>query len=673
MRLLELTVENFGVFRGRQQFNLEPLRERGGAERHLTIFSGHNGAGKSTLFQALGLALHGPVALGDRVSRQEYSDFLLSRVHRYSDEGHVVVGDGAGVELSFWYMHAGRRLRVRVERCWKRSARSVTECLNVLKDGQELDIDPAEYQNWLSGMIPPGLAALCFFDAERLDALADPEQHSALLGEILRRLLGLDLVERLQSDLRYYVRRQGEGRDVDQLRESLLEQQAVLESIDGQLSEIRATVETVDAERADWEAELARQERFLAAEGGRYASRRPMLKDRLDGVEEDLTVVTERLQELCAGLLPFALARKLCQALDRRLIEETEIGHIRAANQLWQEGIDGLEGVLQGDELWEDAGVPPERRQDLVERLTSRLRQQVVRCEANERRLVHHLAEPEREQLRGWIAKARHAVPEQVEALGRRLDKLQAEREEIKENLSRAPDDEVLAPIHREIMRLEEAIGDLEERRVSLIEEKGALEFQREEQQRRFDQLAQQLRDAQSDERELVLAERSQVALKAYEDALTRQRLGMLEEKLVTGFNAICRKEHLVTAVRISPDDFGVELQSSDGQGLKLDDLSTGERQLYALALLRALREVSGRQLPLAVDTPLARLDEKHRERFLREYVAEVSDQVVLFATEAELDSDLVAGAESFLARIYSLDYDSEQQRTVVQRSEYGP
>lgn len=143
-----------------------------------------------------------------------------------------------------------------------------------------------------------------------------------------------------------------------------------------------------------------------------------------------------------------------------------------------------------------------------------------------------------------------------------------------------------------------------------------------------------------------------------------------LEEKLVAAFNTICHKEHLLAAVCINPDDFSVQLQGADGHVLGLGDFSAGERQLYAMALLWALRQVSGRQLPLAVDTPLARLDEIHRQRLMHDYVPAVSDQVLLFATDVELDSELLAQAEPYLARVYRLNYDPQQGQTAVTYTE---
>ncbi|MBC8253642.1 MAG: DNA sulfur modification protein DndD [Ardenticatenia bacterium] len=666
MELLNLTVHNLGVFRGRQDFNLTPVRQTDGSYRHLTVVSGHNGAGKTTLFQALALALHGSLALGDRVSRQAYNDFLLSRLHRHSEAGTPVVSDEGSVALSFQYVQSGCPLRIQVERFWQRNGHNVQETLTVLRDGQRLDVDPVDYQIWLSDFVPPGLTPLCFFDAERLEALANPEQHNGLLGETLRRLLGLDLVERLQTDLAYYTRRRGGGQKVDRLQKEVLRHQDALDALNVELTQLHAEAEALAADQDNLEAELVRQERRLLAEGGSYADRRPVLQERLLAVQKEIETTANQLRELSAGLLPFALAPELCQTLSQRLVQEADMRRHQAADQLWQEQVARLEAVLQGEELWHDVEVPLYDRTTLAQRLVRMLRERETLYKVHEQPVLHHLAEPEQEQLQGWIAQALRALPQQVQALGQRMQALRSERRRIEEDLSRAPDDEILAPIHAKIMHLETDLSDLRRQQKALNEQTGALRFQRDEQARQLQRMADQLAAAQANERQLELAERSKLVLKVYQDALTRQQLGTLEEGLVAAFNAICRKEHLLIGAFIEPNDFHVQLHGTNGHILGLGDFSAGERQLYAMALLWALRQVSGRQLPLAMDTPLARLDEIHRWRLMHDYVPAVSAQVLLFATDAELDPGLLAQAKPYLARVYHLDYDSRDEATVV-------
>jgi len=666
MRLLNLTIHNWGVFRDLHDFNLEPVLQPDGTYRHLTVISGHNGTGKSTLFQALMLALHGSLALGDRVSRQAYDDFLLSRLHRYSTDDATNVSETGGVTLSFRYVHSGRPLCIQVKRNWRRNGRSVLETLAVSQDGKPPDVDPADYQAWLNDLVPPGTVSLCFFDAEQLDTLTNPGQHDRLLSQTLGRLLGLDLVERLQADLEYYTLRRGGGQKTERLHAEISQHQATLGALEAQLTQLQAAAEALDTVRTDLEADLLQQEHRLAAEGGAYAARRPVLQKRLAEIQQEIEKMSEELRELGAGLMPFALVPELCQALSQRLNREVESQRWQIAAEFWQERANNIESVLQGDDLWQGLDVPLDARQALSRRIVHRLREPGAFYVTDRESLIHRLAQPEHEQLQKWIAQALHAVPEQVQVLGQRLRELRAERSRIEIDLQRAPDDELLAPIHAEIMRLEAALAEVRQQRRSLDEQIGALRFQHDEQARQRQRAAEQLATIQANERQLALAEQSKLVLRAYQDALTRQRLAALEKALVAAFNAICRKERLLAAVHINPDDFRVLLQGADGHVLSLDDLSVGERQLYALSLLWALRQVSGRKLPLVVDTPLARLDEVHREHLMHDYIPAVSDQVVLFVTGTELDSGLLAQVKPYLARAYRLDYDPQGEETVV-------
>jgi DNA sulfur modification protein DndD len=59
-------------------------------------------------------------------------------------------------------------------------------------------------------------------------------------------------------------------------------------------------------------------------------------------------------------------------------------------------------------------------------------------------------------------------------------------------------------------------------------------------------------------------------------------------------------------------------------------------------------------------------LDEVHRYRLMHDYVPAVSEQVVLLSTEAELNDEFLTQAEPYLARIYRLDYDPQQENTTV-------
>jgi DNA sulfur modification protein DndD len=91
MILEQLTVHNFGLYRGRQVFDLTPAR-RGNRSLPIVLFGGINGGGKTTLFDAIQFALYGPRARCSRRASLSYEDFLRQSIHHSVSER-----EGAGV------------------------------------------------------------------------------------------------------------------------------------------------------------------------------------------------------------------------------------------------------------------------------------------------------------------------------------------------------------------------------------------------------------------------------------------------------------------------------------------------------------------------------------------------------------------------------------------------
>jgi DNA sulfur modification protein DndD len=120
--------------------------------------------------------------------------------------------------------------------------------------------------------------------------------------------------------------------------------------------------------------------------------------------------------------------------------------------------------------------------------------------------------------------------------------------------------------------------------------------------------------------------------------------------------------------VTIDSNTFTLSLHDSDGKLLPKHRLSAGEKQLLAIALLWGLARVSGRQLPIAIDTPLGRLDSSHRTNLIERYFPAASEQVILLSTDTEIAEGEVANLrdQGAITREYLLEHDPNQQRTQV-------
>lgn len=98
--------------------------------------------------------------------------------------------------------------------------------------------------------------------------------------------------------------------------------------------------------------------------------------------------------------------------------------------------------------------------------------------------------------------------------------------------------------------------------------------------------------------------------------------------------------------------------------------LSAGMKQLAATALLWALKEASGREVPLIVDTPLGRIDRAHQENLLTRYYPTVGRQVIVLPTDSELDEGKYRVLAPHVFREYHLINDETGMRTQFESRE---
>jgi DNA sulfur modification protein DndD len=156
--------------------------------------------------------------------------------------------------------------------------------------------------------------------------------------------------------------------------------------------------------------------------------------------------------------------------------------------------------------------------------------------------------------------------------------------------------------------------------------------------------------------------------LAIFKQKLKLHKLNHLEDLVTKHFLYLLRKPDFVHRVQIDTDTFRLALYDHGGELLPKHRLSAGEKQILAISLLWGLANASGRQLPVAIDTPLGRLDSEHRNHLVDRYFPQASHQVILLSTDTEIRAEEVerlrqAGA---ISREYILEYDPKQRQTAV-------
>ena len=158
--------------------------------------------------------------------------------------------------------------------------------------------------------------------------------------------------------------------------------------------------------------------------------------------------------------------------------------------------------------------------------------------------------------------------------------------------------------------------------------------------------------------------------LQLFKDKLTLKKLNKLEVEVTECFRYLLHKSDLVHRVAIDTHNFTLFLYDNQGQLVPKNRISAGEKQLLAISFLWGLARVSGRRLPVAIDTPLGRLDSSHRQNLVERYFPAASHQVILLSTDTEIGKLEVENLRSLEAIQYEylLKYDSQKNHTNVKK-----
>lgn len=651
MIISELVLHNVGTFAGRHAINLAPPSQA----RPIILVGGLNGAGKTTILESIQLALYGPLWHSSTRRAGSYDSYLRSLIHR-----GVPASEGAAIELTFTAHQEGTEHEYWIRRSWKKTGSGVREILLVSVDGRHNQSLTSTWNEHVETFLPRGIAGLFFFDGEQIEALADLERSRQVLASALAALLGLDIVGRLSTDLAV-IRRRHRGEQVpDQLRDSIAERE--------QLVTAHREAEQAAAETAvvrQTELEHARKvfseatEAYRAA-GGELLDQRESAEAAAATVRAAREQCEESIRQELAGITPLLLLPGMLGDLAAQVRRETEARR---------------EKVLVEALASRDQTVLEKLTDAQVAAATIAAVEEYLKSDRDQRRKsagTEDLAGlPDHLEVEGLVSAALPAARDRLASATTRLGELKFDLDQAERVLAAIPDPEALAPLQRRREESREALRKAETADAVAAEllaaatadhEKAAAAYDHE-----LDRAAHITLAAADDQRLLEHVDRVRATLEQLRIEATRRHLERIAQLVLEALGQLLRKQNLITDVHIDPATHVVELTGADGRELPAGDLSAGERQLLAVALLWGLARASGQPLPVVIDTPLGRLDLSHRKHLLERYFPQASHQVILLSTDTEIDEDGYDRIAPRVGRSYYLEFDPQTNATSVE------
>ncbi|MGR5520880.1 DNA sulfur modification protein DndD [Vibrio sp. PNB22_4_2] len=655
MLITKLTLNNFRVFRGVHEIDLRPAPARlgkngliEGTERPIILFGGLNGAGKTSILTAVRLALFGRQSFNRFSSNDEYLEALAELIHKGVGLGGVQ--DHASVELEFKYSQNGEENTYKVIRSWKRGKK---DNLSLEKDGKQIrELNYDQCQGFLNELIPTGIADLFFFDGEKIADLAEDESGTVLKTAV-RRLLGLDVIAKLKSDLAIYLKKQGAGALSQSLKEEMeaLEKQRI--SHERKSEKLRGEADIVAAQIELASHDILNQENKLSQTGGAWAKTREQEQLKVDELLKEKVELEKQIRMEMETSLPFALAPKAMQLLLTQIKQEQQI----KKKQNFGNELDAFLETLRTKYPSFDTEMAQAAISDSFKAHVG---------EFDTAQLLLDISDRQSATIDYQVSSQASDSFARFDAARVRLQVVEEEIDNASNNIARAPEQEQVQQLFADVRKLDKKKEKL------IIEFHDLLEQAKRELRlaletaRQIQKLHDKHKDQSSKDQSIGNAQNAILLLEKFGEQLTKARVKQLENEFVQSYKKLARKEDLQLTAAINPSSFDVELLDEHGIKINRKAMSAGEKQIYAISILEALGRTSGRKLPIIIDTPLGRLDSHHRDKLVENYFPTASHQVVILSTDTEIDRNYTSLIQDDIARTYEICFDGTTKSSTL-------
>lgn len=659
MIFTELILENFGPYAGKNTINLRP--EIDGIFRPIILFGGMNGGGKTTLMDAIRLALYGQRSQCSTRNNLSYGEFLTQSVNY-----QTAAGDCARVELAFEHLVNDQWKQLRVVRTWTKNPKDGKDILGIIEEEWPDTALANTWDEYIEMLLPLGISNLFLFDGEQVKELAEQDAAPQAVVEAIKSLLGLELAEQLAIDLDILInRKRKEVASLNRLT-NLEEVEAKIEGYERELLESKKKLNVLQEQLAA--AQLKHQEtaEIFHLEGGKIAAERTQLSQKIEFLTTAAEQRREEMRHLISAVLPLNAIVSLLNQAKIQTEKELEFKRAKIACEVLQKRDKKLLSHLSEISLTLE-------QIDAI-KLFLEQENQVLNSEIDSGNVPWLNAG--QEDLKKLEDLLQHQMPLQIELADKQLEKLEqleAEIELVERELAVAASPEEYQKLDGALKEAQNKLVNCQSAYESGIRRHDEIKKTIEKLKKELEKYGEQAIEQQNSEHAVEAIAKVQQTLTLFRERLTLKKLNKLEREVSECFRYLLHKSDLVHRVAVAANDFSISLYDFQGQPVPKHRLSAGEKQLLAIAFLWGLARVSGRNLPIAIDTPLGRLDSSHRQNLVERYFPAASHQVILLSTDTEIGKGEVENLreQEAIARQYLLQYDPDLRQTLIHENCY--
>lgn len=663
MIIENITLENIGLIYGKYSINLKPKLEAG-INYPIIVIGGKNGVGKTTIFEAIRLCLYGKNNFLN-FSQKQYEKYLKDLIH-YS-KNLTVQPNYSRIEITFQYAQFGEVNNYLLKREWELVNGKVKENFTILKNQKELEeIDKDNWQDFINDLIPIGLSELFFFDGEKIQKIITASNNDNLMNSI-KRLIGIDIFERLNADIKIYkqkkLKKEFDAQEQQKLK-SLIQNQSDTEAC---IKKEQDRISVLENRIKRLEDEVKGYENKILAQGGGFAQKKEQMIQQKKVVEKDIDILKEDLKGIASGLLPVVIAQKPAKNFKNQLLAERKRIRFEEAENLLKNKSDTILNEIKNKPFWDNVINNNKSSKDIIiNELSNCFSSLNLSSEYKDIKIEFGLSKYETIELINTIDYSINKIPEKIIELVNDYEKKYRKLQKIYSNLEKVPEDELIGPMFEKLKTMNKKLGGYLNQKENIEIKLKNLTNRLNDINRKIELMTNKKENDIKTDYKISLVNQTEKILNNYLEKLTSQKVEMIQTEFIKIFNELHRKEDLINYIIIDPVTFEVLLYDESGHSINKNDLSSGELEIYAMSMLWTLIRTSGRNLPFIIDTPLGRLDGDHRMNLIHKFFPKASHQMIIFSTDTEIDKKLLKELEPYISNVYRLDYDKYKRHTEI-------
>lgn len=649
MLIEQLKLENIGAYRGSNVFDLS-IKD---PKKNVILIGGENGAGKTTFLNSIKLGLFGCYSYGYKTENPEY----YKRVYSYlNTAAKKEENEHFSVTISFSEVENYRRHIYKLQRSWQIKDRNVKETLTIQKDGSYLGAAEKDiYVSKLREYFPPKLFDLCLFDGEEIARIISEDKLSSYLKELSTVIFNLDLFKSLQMDLSVYLQQQIDANQLSSIETEIVELQQQEKTLTASIENTQKSIENSVQRKHDLEETYSVLKKDFETHGGLVKEQREKLNRKVLDIETDRRYNSEKVREFVQALLPFYMNRGLLLRTSKHMQEEEQLTLFnQLALRLTEEKTSAIVQSLSG--ISSTVEIVPILRTRILESIQPEL----------QTTYIHRASPAEQSQVETvvqLISQEDHNVYLQLLEQNRtKLKEAQDLRQKINLNDAASEFSQMLSKMEEIKLETFQLEKDIEEK-VLLLEE---LQQNLSSLQSTISSKQSIVEQSNRTQNSFMIAQNIMKLSSEFQKLQHQKKLQQVQIEAMRMLNKLMRKHQYISSLRINSETFEVTLYDRERENIAKETLSAGEKEILLLSLIWAMFKCSGRRVPFIFDTLLGRLDKTHKQNILRDFIPSCGEQVLILATNSEVDHDHYEILSEYVAQRYLLQFNTEERRTTI-------